>query len=242
MLLVSVVLVCSVLIGSSPSGNVAARPLYFDGPDRFTAITVDFITYEWWLLSWKNSQVLCQVYVEHEGWPDTSEVQYYCGASVTSQWQKTSPCVFSDTVTSASQCPGLYLHLANVTPSSREVEVLLESADVQLSISECNAIAPDNRCSTLPRLHLEGIEPLPNEMIISIQGFMDGVPFNCPGASCDLPLPPTGTNGIPVQFWAESSYGDTSEVFSAQVRVIPWVILPHKKRLPRILPHITWMY
>ncbi len=220
--LIIAMLVCGILIGSFPSGNVLARPTSYEGPNRFTTITMDYTTYEWWLLSWKDSQVLCQVYLEHEGWPDESEVQYHCGLSITNQWQGTSPCIFSETVTSASQCAGIYLHLANVTPATREVEILLEPADIQLSISDCNAVAPDNRCSTLPRLHLEGIEPLPNEIIISIQGFLNGVPFNCPGSSCDLPLPPTGTNGIPVQFWAESSYGDTSEVFSAQVRVIPW--------------------
>ena len=114
------------------------------------------------------------------------------------------------------------MHLVSVTPSSRDLEVTLDPPDVQLSISECNPMPPENRCSTLPRLHLEGIEPLPNEVIISIQGFLDGVPFNCPGSACDLPLPPTGSTGIPVQFWATSSYGDSSEIFTAQVRVISW--------------------
>ena len=46
--------------------------------------------------------------------------------------------------------------------------------------------------------------------------------FSCPGGACDLPLNPTGLDGVKVDFWAESSYGDASEVYSAQVRVIPW--------------------
>ena len=223
MIMILVILViCGVTVGNPSSGGVQARPLASSGPDRHAIITIDYTIYEWWLLSWQNSQVICQIYVEHEGWPDSSEVQYYCGISVVNQWLKTQPCVFDQTVTSATQCAGLYLHLVSVTPASRDLEVTLDPPDVQLSISECNPISPENRCSTLPRLHLEGFEPLPNEIIISIQGFLDDVPFNCPGSSCDLPLPPTGPAGIPVQFWATSSYGDSSEIFTAQVRVISW--------------------
>jgi hypothetical protein len=39
---------------------------------------------------------------------------------------------------------------------------------------------------------------------------------------CDLPLWPTGRNGVEVEFWADSSFGDSSEVFNALVRVQPW--------------------
>jgi hypothetical protein len=67
-----------------------------------------------------------------------------------------------------------------------------------------------------------GQEPLPNEQIINIQGYLGPDPFTCEGSECILPLPATGTEGIQVQFWAESSFGDTSQTFTAQVRVIPW--------------------
>ncbi len=66
------------------------------------------------------------------------------------------------------------------------------------------------------------MEPLPNEQIIQIVGRINGLNFSCPGAICDLPLSPTGMNGSLVEFWAESSYGDASPIFTAQVRVVPW--------------------
>ena len=58
--------------------------------------------------------------------------------------------------------------------------------------------------------------------IIAIYGYLNGSPFSCPGASCSLPLQPTTSQGIEVEFWAESSFGDTSEHYSALLRVLPW--------------------
>ena len=202
--------------------EAGAAGLHDEEVQRIAVLDVTYTTYEWWLLAWKNSQVVCQIYIEHEGWPDSSEVLHYCGSSVQKQWLSTPPCVFSDKVTSPSQCGGLYLHLANVTPSKREIDVYLPKPEILVSVSDCNPATPENYCTTLPKLHLEGYEPLPNEQIISIQGYMNGVPFNCPGSSCDLPVPPTGQSGVFFEFWADSSYGDSSEVFTAQVRLIPW--------------------
>lgn len=215
-------IICVVLVGKPSTSLVDAMSLASEGPDRTATITISYTVNEWWLLTWQNSQVLCQIYVEHEGWPEASEVQHYCGTNITNRWLSTQPCMYSDEVSNPAECAGLYLHQVSITPSQRELEITLDPAEAFVSISECNPMPPENRCSTLPSLRLEAIEPLPNEVVISIQGFMDGEPFNCSGDTCDLPLPPTGTSGIPVEFWANSSFGDSSEVYTAQVRVIPW--------------------
>ncbi len=193
-----------------------------EGPARKAVITVSFTTYEWWLLTWSSSQVVCQVYIEHEGWPVAEEVQYYCGDQVLNDWLNTTPCVFDDELTEAEQCPGLYLYQVSVTPGTREIEIDLQPPEVFVDIADCNPRPPENRCETLPSLHLMGEEPLPNENIINIQGYIGAEPFNCEGSDCTVPLPATGVTGVPVTFWAESSFGDSSETFSAQVRVIPW--------------------
>ncbi len=202
--------------GNNPYG------LNSGGPERKALITVSYTTYEWWLLTWSSSQLVCQVYIEHEDWPEPEEVQYYCGDQVLEDWLGTSGCVFSDDITDTSHCPGLYLHLANVTEGEREIEVDLLPPEVLVDIADCNPQPPENRCDTLPRLHLMGEEPLPNETIINIQGMLGTEPFSCEGSECFLPLPTTGEAGIQVTFWAESSYGDSSDTYTAQVRVIPW--------------------
>jgi hypothetical protein len=47
---------------------------------------------------------------------------------------------------------------------------------------------------------------------------IDGEPFTC-NSPCYIRLAPTDEDGVTVDFWAYSSYGDSSDVFSAQVRV-----------------------
>ncbi len=191
-------------------------------PERSTTIKVSFTLYEWWLIRWSDNQVVCQVWVEHDGLPLPAEVQYYCGDAVLNQWLATQPCTLGGAISSYSQCPGFYMHLAHVTPGERSITVKLAPPTVGVSISGCDITASKNYCDQLPSLLLTGQEPLPGEQIIRVQGSMDGQPFSCPGSTCSLPLPPTGPKGITVEFWADSSFGDSSDHFTAQVRTIPW--------------------
>ncbi len=204
------------LLVFAPSSQIFANSVMpSDGPQRKAVMTVSYIAYEWWLLSWQSPDVLCQVFVEHEGWPVADEVQYYCGNAVLQRWQATKPCA-----TTPDQCAGLYLHLAGSKPGEREVEVDLLPPTVWVSITDCDPVAPENRCETLPGLLFKGEEPLPNESIIAIQGYVDNQPFSCQGSECRLPLPPTGENGVRIVFWAVSSFGDNSKRYDAQVRLI----------------------
>ncbi len=205
---------------------VDAYGLHADGPERKALISISYTTYEWWLLSWNSSTPVCQVYIEHEGLPETEEVEYYCGTYLVNQWLNTPPCTFSSQITKISQCPGLYFHLAAVTPGERQIEVKLLPPEVFVDITGCEPVPPDNRCSVLPQLHFMGEEPLPNEEIINIQGYVGSEPFNCEGNECTVPVPATGELGIPIVFWAESSYGDASEIFTAQVRAVPYGDFP----------------
>jgi hypothetical protein len=191
------------------------------GPNRRTTITVSYTTYEWWLAAWRDNQTVCQIYVEHEGLPDAGEVYYYCGEAIYNAWQATTPCKLGSLV-EQRKCAGYYLYLYRTTPGEREIEVILAPAKAWLTLSGCAPSYPENRCDTLPKLLITGEEPLPNEQIISVQGLLNGEAFSCRGGTCELPLPPTGTNGIPLEFWVDSSYGDSSRNYTAQIRVIPW--------------------
>jgi hypothetical protein len=221
---ITILTIACVLMGLiiSRSHQADAYSLSSKSPDRQAVITNSYTTFEWWLLTWNNSQLICKIYIEHEGWPYPEEVKYFCGEEITTDWLATSPCVFSEEITKAEQCPGLYLHLASITPGEREIEVTLLPPEVFIDIADCDPQPPENRCETLPRLHLMAEEPLPNEHIISIQGTIGSDFFSCQGNECTVPLPSTGINGIQMTFWADSSYGDSTEIFSARIRVVPW--------------------
>ena len=71
-------------------------------------------------------------------------------------------------------------------------------------------------CITAPQLYMEGLEPVVNYRIISIEGTLNGQNFACMSSECTVPLK-QGDNNF--TFWALSSFLDSSEMgtFSTQV-------------------------
>ncbi|HMD88996.1 MAG TPA: hypothetical protein VKF38_07515 [Anaerolineaceae bacterium] len=191
-------------------------------PARQANLFIDYTVYEWWLLSWQTNQAMCQIFIEHPGLPTNDEIYTFCGGDLFNQWISTKPCAESDMGKDSSQCDGMYLHAVAKTPGKRKMVVNLPVPEVWVSLTDCNPVPPDNRCSSIPGLILTGEEPLPNEAIIRLQGIIGSETFSCPGDQCVIPLQPTGNQGQSISFWADSSYGDESEHFTALVRVMPW--------------------
>ena len=183
------------------------------GPDRVAAITVEYTAYEWWMATWTRNKVVCAIIVDHEGQPTLGEVYRDCDQTVYNTWKNQKPCV--DNV-----CTGYYLFLVDTRKSQREITVTLPPPSVWLSLQDCSTVTRSGTtiCESTPVLILQGEEPLPNEHILRIEGTMDGKPFTC-DPTCKLRLAPTDDNGVRLEFWAWSSYGDSSQVFTAQVRV-----------------------
>ena len=203
------------------SGIVRAADNPIGEVTRQATINVTYTRYEWWLLSWSDNQIICQVYIDHEGWPTAEEVLNDCGGNIYKQWLATQSCTGLDQgIVPLSNCAGLYLYFIGSAPADKDVIVNLPSAQIFVSLSECNPVAPENLCPTIPKLHLVGDEPLPNEQITTIRVKMDGNETTCQGSSCDIQLRPTNLSGTAIEFWADSSFGDSSEIFTALVRVI----------------------
>ncbi|MBN1146979.1 MAG: hypothetical protein JXA78_06975 [Anaerolineales bacterium] len=186
-----------------------------------TTIIVPYIEYEWWLIRWEGNQILCRVLVDHEGMPSWDEVAAYCGSDLANEWWATPPCkVQQQNNKTVTVCTGLYFHLVSSQQKEREMIVELPLPIVWVNLEGCAPIPPENRCPELPTLVLTAEEPLAEESIVAIWGTFDGEPFYCPGDICKLPLRITPLQGVTVEFQADSSYGDSSEIFTAQVRVI----------------------
>lgn len=196
-----------------------------DNPDggtlRKATIVVTYTRYEWWLLRWSDNQLLCHVYVDHEGWPTADEVLTDCGGTVYNQWINTQPCSgLDDGQIPPSGCIGLYLYFIGNAPAEKKIEVDLPPAQVKVSLSGCIPVPPENLCTNIPSLHFNGEEPLPNEQITAIHVKVEGVESICEGKTCDVQLQPTRMAGTTIEFWADSSFGDSSEIFSAMLRII----------------------
>jgi hypothetical protein len=208
-----------VLVGLLAGSTFAIPHAYAEeneppGPDRAAIVNVDFISYNWWLVNWEDNSVSCDVYIEHEGLPSHNEIYNACGGELYYSWVATQPCDQSN------YCEGYYLHFVGSVPSTRSVGVLLPAVQIWLSLKNCDLMGYTNVCNQPPVIVLTAEEPLPNESILGIEGLLEGEPFSC-DSICELPFSQeTGEDGMQLDFWAYSSYGDSSVPFSARVRVV----------------------
>ena len=197
--------------------RASAAPAVPPGPDRYKVVTVKYTLYEWWLTKWVDNSVACQIFIEHENLPDANDVFKNCGSTIYNDWVKSSqPCPKGST--EASSCKGYYFQLISSTPSEKQVGIALPPPQVWIVLKNC-VPHPAGGCIGKPTLELNAEEPLPNERILSIQGNVDGKPFYCDGNTCDFELFVTKPEGSVMEFWADSSYGDTSQKFEAQIRI-----------------------
>ena len=196
--------------------KAAAPPQVPPGPDRFTVTVVDYTKYTWWVIRWGETDVECVVTTDHEGLPTPGDIYVDCGEDIYDKWLKQKPCNEID----VALCKGFYLFLAKSEPAQKEVSTPLPPATVQVSLENCDPVYSSSTsiCASEPILVLTGIEPVPGYEIISIEGLYEGQPFVC-DAVCRLQIPSTDADGYTIQFWANSSYGDTSPMFNALVRV-----------------------
>jgi len=207
------------LFATFNTGSVSAAPNIPPGPDRYTAIPVEYTKYTWWLLSWANSELICELTVEHEGVPTLDEIYVKCGSPVYTAWLEQDACPNEIFYEDPKECPGYYLHLASTMPGEREIALALPPPIVWIELEDCSVESTTNRCELPPTLVLRGDEPLSGEKITRITGDLNGTPFSCEGTICKLLLSETAEKGVSLSFWANSSYGDSSHVFDARLRV-----------------------
>jgi hypothetical protein len=192
--------------------NVSAEGEQPLGPDRFAVITQDYISYEWWMTNYDNNMVVCSLAVDHEGLPTGAEIFSSCGKTLYTQWTGTGVCNPDE------GCKGYYLQYINSNQAQRDVSVELPPPVVWVSLDGCTSYNSSFLCDNLPTLVLTGEEPLEGEEIKYLEGRIDGKYYIC-DPICQVDLAPTDEDGLQIEFWANSSYGDSSILFQARIRV-----------------------
>ena len=187
-------------------------------PRRQEIIIIPYIEYDWWLVHWQNNNLACEIKVDHAGEPIGTEIYRQCGNKIYDLWRISGPCSAADSE-QQGQCGGMYLFLAGSMQKEKEIQVELPPAKVWIELNDCIPIRSTDICVDIPSLLITAEEPLPNERITRIQGTINGLPFNCNDSSCNLMLRVTGDNGIPIEFWADSSYGDSTIHYRGRIRV-----------------------
>ena len=218
LLTLSLLLVLAGSVFASTSRGLAApsQSTSPPGPDRYAVTTVDYTKYFWWMIHWNETEVECAIEVDHEGMPTPGDIYVDCGEKLYEKWVNQKPCKEFD----VNLCDGFYVVLVDQQPAQKKISTKLQPPIVQVTLENCNPVYTSSTsiCELEPVLVLTGIEPLQGYSITGIEGLYGGQLFNC-GPICHLRLPVTGEDRFTIQFWAYSSYGDSSEVFEAQIRV-----------------------
>ena len=220
------VVLCFTMLAALGSAGVFRSVSADDPPERTALIEVDITSFDWWLVRWSDNGIACQLTLEHEGNPTNDEINRICGATVYNQWLKSSGCTGAETGTDTTSCPGYYLQPRSTSDTHKEILVELPPPQVWLTLSGCIIEGAANKCEGDPQLRLIGEELLPNESIVRISGQYNGADFSCDASECILPIDPTGDQGVAMTFKGDSSFGDSTQEYSALVRVLPWGDLP----------------
>ena len=189
-----------------------------DEPERLEYIDVVVPEFEWWLVYWQDDTLACSLIVDHEGEPTGPELYYHCGEKLFDLWEVSTPCEAAES-DEANTCEGLYLFNASKRMVKKQIVVELPAARIWIELKDCNKIINQDLCSEIPSLLITAQDPLPNEYITGIQGTYNDVPFFCSGDLCEIPLQETGTYGVAIEFWADSSYGDSTFHYQGRIRI-----------------------
>ena len=203
----------------SQVGVVSAAPNTPTGPDRYTYAPEEYTTYQWWMLTWSDSEIVCDFTIESDDLPTYYDVYVNCGEGLANAWLEQENCPADIYANHPGQCPGYYFQLVTTETALRDIAIPLPAPVVWITLPDCTEIMGTSRCERPPVLVLQAEEPIAGEEIILVNGKVDGEEFSCQGSFCELPINETDETGVEIDFWAASSYGDTTEAFSAKVRV-----------------------
>jgi hypothetical protein len=188
------------------------------GPDRKATITSKVTEYTWWLVQWSDNEVICEVNVGHEDLPKLWEVYNTCGEDIFDEWQDSDGCEQAGSGGDTSICTGFYLHFVGSQEVEREIEIDLPPPVVWVSVRGCEEGVYTNYCTGTPRLEFKAEEPLPYEEITAIYAQSNAGSVVCSSDYCLLTLGSDYQEGVEIEFWADSSYGDESLHYTAIVR------------------------
>lgn len=197
-------------------------------PMRQATVIETYTAYEWWLLAWADNSSACRVLTDKEGLPELAEVKSDCSATVYKLWLDQPLCSAATYGGDLTACQGYYLRYIGSHQAEREVVVELPPASASLTLEGCTQSNYETVCALMPKLQIIGLEPLPDYVIGQIHyEIIDSPRLNtggeqvCQGAVCEVPLSLTSLAGEGISFWADSTYGDSSEHYEVMYRIKP---------------------
>lgn len=174
--------------------------------------------YHHWLLTTAGfDQIECHIYTVDHNPPGHEDVLGFCGPETYQLWLTSSLCEVEGT--SRGTCKGLTLHDIEEIDQRLKTTIWLPAAEVYYEFLECE---PWGICNGPPGLKVSGYEPLRNQRIESVHveygNFTGLVCWRT--TECLVSLPETNQQGMNVNVFVRSSFGDASETDLFRLRLL----------------------
>ena len=172
-----------------------------DPEGRYKIVDIDYTQTTWQLMSLYNNQVICEVRVDYEGFPASRDAKAICAEEL----------VLRENENLINSENGLLQNIYWIYISSENLSRVekIPLMEMYLDVEAPQELLPE------PYVLLKAVEPLSEYKITGIFGTLNGKPFECFGAVCKVFL----TQDTFVEYWATSSFGDTSEHYNATIRI-----------------------
>ncbi|MBI9043729.1 MAG: hypothetical protein JEZ06_04540 [Anaerolineaceae bacterium] len=169
----------------------------------------------WQLARWSNGESVCSVFMRNNKQPSADDILDNCGYQTFIEWMTTPACNDVLPGTGGTSCQGLLIR--SIGEEKHVFSELLQLPKIHLQAQSVNCV-PGDWCAENPELNLMGIEPVDGYNIERLYVRIGGVLHVCEGQICTVNLPQTGNDGGWLEYWAQSDFGDESDVVQIKFR------------------------
>ena len=192
--------------------------VYAEEEKRIVEESHETMANHWQLSWWSDGAAACDIYVAHEKQPTDKEILDNCGYEVYLNWTTTPPCQAAADGGNLSFCRGMFIGYQGKDRHMVKEKVELPQATIRVETVNCD---PWGWCGDRAVMNFIGEEPLEDHRITSVYVRIGSSVKSCDQASCELRMPVTDENGVWVEYWAASDFGDESEHATFLLRNVP---------------------
>lgn len=197
-------------------GGLTAGPCAAQSGERIQYLAQEGMVHVWTLKAWKDNALLCEIYRQDEATPDGTDIAAYCGQKVYQKWVSSPPCSTFVENGKTDGCEGSYLTYLGYYYRNYQSYETLPLASITFSIEGCRL---GEWCSQAPVITFTAAEPLAGHSIVEIAYESGGTRNSCyESDTCHYRVPITQQEGMWLDYWAVSSYGDESQHHTLHLR------------------------
>ena len=195
-----------------------ARAVSKVGKRVIPAKTYEALAYHWMLRQWAGGKKVCDIYVVEDEFPSDNQIKGDCGEADYLLWLSTPPCdpaLKSNNVDDLGVCEGIYIQYIKQKKHLVTEWKELPPSTIAFNLLKCQ---PSIWCDQPPVFLIVATEPLEAHTIYEVHVKIGDEEVVCQGNTCRFKPPLTDKDGVRVEYWALSTFGDATDIKTFRLR------------------------